>query len=116
MVLTIPDGKIRDKLLEYDAISIRCHDGKDVWKPKGRRDLLYKADLDILDRYNAEIRGIYNYYALAQNCSSLHVFGTMMEYSMYKTLAAKYRCQKTPNRSPCLCKRSKGIATKRCIL
>lgn len=95
VVLTIPDGKIRDKLLEYDAITIRCHDGKEVWKPKGRHDIQYKTDLDILDQYSAEIRGIYNYYALAQNCSSLHVFGTMMEYSMYKTLAAKYRCQKS---------------------
>ena len=95
VVLSIPEGKIRDKLLEYGAISIRYHDGREVWKPKGRREILYKTDLDILDQYNAEIRGIYNYYALAQNCSSLHVFGTMMEYSMYKTLAAKYRCQKS---------------------
>lgn len=95
VVLSIPEGKIRDKLLEYGAISIKCHNGKEVWKPKGRREIQYKADLDILDQYNAEIRGIYNYYALAQNCSSLHVFGTMMEYSMYKTLAAKYRCQKS---------------------
>ena len=95
VVLTIPEGKIRDKLLEYGAISIRYHNGKEVWKPKGRREIQYKTDLDILDQYNAEIRGIYNYYALAQNCSSLHIFGTMMEYSMYKTLAAKYRCQKS---------------------
>ena len=95
VVLSIPEGKIRDKLLEYGAISIRTHEGKEVWKPKGRREILYKTDLDILDQYNAEIRGLYNYYALAQNCSSLHVFGTMMEYSMYKTLAAKYRCQKS---------------------
>lgn len=95
VVLTIPENKVRDKLLEYGAISIDVYNGKERWKPKGRREIQHKTDLDILDQYNAEIRGIYNYYALAQNCSSLHVFGTMMEYSMYKTLAAKYRCQKS---------------------
>ncbi len=59
-----------------------------------RRDIQYRNDLDILDQYNAEIRGLYNYYSMAQNCCSLHVFGVFMEYSLYKTLAAKYRCTK----------------------
>ena len=94
MVLRIPEGLIRDKLLNYGAMSIRYHDGKEVWKPMPRRDIQYRNDLDILDQYNAEIRGLYNYYSMAQNCCSLHVFGVFMEYSLYKTLAAKYRCTK----------------------
>lgn len=94
VVLRIPDGLIRDKLLNYGAMSIRYHDGKEVWKPMPRKDIQYRNDLDILDQYNAEIRGLYNYYSMAQNCCSLHVFGVFMEYSLYKTLAAKYRCTK----------------------
>ena len=95
VVLEIPEGKIRDKLLEYGAIKIKYINGSEAWKPVGRHEIQYKTDLDILDQYNAEIRGLYNYYRLAQNCCTLHVFGMNMEYSMYKTFASKYRCQKS---------------------
>ena len=95
VVLNIPKNLIRDKLLHYGALSIGYHDGKEVWKSIARRDIQHRNELDILDQYNAEIRGLYNYYSLAQNCCTLHVFGNVMRYSLYKTLAAKYRCQKS---------------------
>jgi hypothetical protein len=41
--------------------------------------------------YNAEIRGLYNYYKLAHNVSGLDKFKYIMEYSMYKTFARKYK-------------------------
>lgn len=95
VVLNIPRNLIRDKLLSYGALSIGYHDGKEVWKSIARRDIQHRNELDILDQYNAEIRGLYNYYSLAQNCCTLHVFGNVMRYSLYKTLAAKYRCPKS---------------------
>lgn len=48
-------------------------------------------DLSILDQYNGEIRGLCNYYSIANNRSKLHKFRNIMEYSFYKTLACKYR-------------------------
>lgn len=95
VVMTIPENLIRDKLLSCGALSIGYHDGKEVWKPIARRDIQHRNELDILDQYNAEVRGLYNYYSLAQNCCTLHVFGNVMRYSLYKTLAAKYRCPKS---------------------
>ena len=56
-----------------------------------RKRLLHLDDLEILQQYNAEIRGMYNYYRIANNVSVLDAFGYVMEYSMYKTFAAKYR-------------------------
>lgn len=43
---------------------------------------------DILAKVNSEIRGFYNYYAVAQNISTLGKrFGYVMSYSFYCTLA-----------------------------
>lgn len=82
---------IRKKLLEYETLEIKVHDGKERWKPKARGKMLYNDDLEILDRYNSEIRGFYNYYSLAFNSSTTAVFGYIMKFSMYKTFAWKYR-------------------------
>lgn len=89
--LGIPKNMIKHKLLEYDAVEMKHHDGIERWKPKARSILIDNESLEILYRYNAEIRGLYNYYALANNCSSLNSFKYIMEYSMYKTFAWKYR-------------------------
>lgn len=48
-------------------------------------------DIEIITKFNAEIRGLYNYYRLANNVSVLSKFAYIMEYSMYKTFACKYR-------------------------
>ena len=51
-------------------------------------------DLEILDSYNREIVGFYNYYSIANNCAhALNNFKYIMEYSMYKTFAGKYKCR-----------------------
>ena len=45
---------------------------------------------EIVALYNAEIRGFYNYYSIANNVSfAAAKFGYIMEYSMYNTMAAK---------------------------
>lgn len=95
IVLKIPAGKIRDKLLEYNAMKIVVHNGKEVWKPQARVYLRNNDDLEILLRYNAEIRGFYNYYALALNSGTINNLKYVMQYSMLKTFATKYRTSKS---------------------
>ena len=95
IVLKIPSGKIRDKLLEYNAMKIVVHNGKEVWKPQARVYLRNNDDLEILLRYNAEIRGFYNYYALALNSGTINNLKYVMQYSMLKTFATKYRTSKS---------------------
>lgn len=95
IVLKIPTEKIRDKLLEYDAMKIVVHNGKEVWKPQARAYLRNNDDLEILSRYNAEIRGFYNYYALALNSGIINNLKYVMQYSMLKTFATKYRTSKS---------------------
>lgn len=89
--LNINMGTLRDKLLEYGAMKIKIHHGKEVWKPKGRKELIFNDDLEILNRYNRETMGFCNYYLIANNCAVLHNFRYIMEYSMYKTFANKYK-------------------------
>lgn len=94
IVLKIPEEKIRDKLLDYDALKIAVHNGKELWKPQSRVYLRNNDDLEILLRYNAEIRGFYNYYSLALNSGAINDFKYVMQYSMLKTFATKYRTSK----------------------
>ena len=88
----IPKDAIKCKLLAYDVVEIKKHNGKEIWKPKSRPEFNYNDDLEILQRYNSEIRGLYNYFSIAGNCAKqVSNFRYIMEYSMYKTFAAKYR-------------------------
>ena len=49
------------------------------------------TDLEIVSAYNAELRGICNYYAIASNYSRLCYFAYFMEYSCLKTIAGKHK-------------------------
>ena len=80
----------KNKLLEYDALRMSQERKKTVWKPKPRAFMIGKKVEDIVAQYNTEIRGFYNYYAIANNISDIgNSFGYIMEYSMYKTIAQK---------------------------
>jgi len=59
--------------------------------PVLRRALMDSTDLEILSTYNAELRGICNFYGCAGNFHRLCYFAYLMEYSCLKTLAAKHR-------------------------
>ena len=89
--LNVSMATLRDKLLEYGAMEIKLRNGKEIWKPKCLSGLIFNDDLEILDRYNRETVGFCNYYLIANNCVVLHNFRYIMEYSMYKTFAGKYR-------------------------
>ena len=91
VVLRMPIEAVRKKLFDYEALKLIRHNGKEKWKPKGRIKLLNNDDLEILNAYNAEVRGFANYYSIANNSSALHSFRYIMEYSMYKTFGRKYR-------------------------
>lgn len=89
--LFVPHEAMKKKLVEYNAMRILTKKGKEVWMSTRRTALCNLDDVGILSRYNSEIRGFYNYYSLADNCSIIHSFYNIMEYSMYKTFASKYR-------------------------
>ena len=91
IVIRIPHDTIRKKLLAYEVLDIRLHNGKEQWKPKERMGLVFNDDLEILSKYNSEILGFYNYYSICLNAATVNRFKHIMEYSMYKTFAAKYR-------------------------
>ena len=94
VVLEVESSTIRDKLLSLKAMEITYVDGKEIWKPKARYSMKDSDDLEILRTYNSEIRGFYNYYSIANNSSIINSFKYIMEYSMYKTYATKYRTTK----------------------
>jgi len=91
VVLKIPSDTIKQKLLDYEVLEIKIHNGKEQWKPKHRKGLIFNDDLEILSKYNAELVGFYNYYSIALNAGTVNNFKYIMEYSMYKTFAGKYR-------------------------
>lgn len=92
IMLYVPKDKWMSKLFSYQAMQITYDpvNGKEIWTSISRKQLLHLDDLEILRQYNDEIRGLYNYYKIANNATALDSFGYMMKYSMYKTLAAKY--------------------------
>jgi group II intron reverse transcriptase/maturase len=92
VLLSISMDTIKKKLLDFGIVEIRRNnDGKEWWKPREHTKMLNNDDLEILQMYNYTLRGFYNYYAIANNSAILNSYGYIMEYSMYRTFACKYR-------------------------
>lgn len=90
--LLVPREKWVSKLLEYNAIKIKTNEnGKERFVALHRGKLVNLSDIEILTRYNAEVRGLYNYYSIANDSYKIGKFANLMKYSMYKTFACKYR-------------------------
>lgn len=90
--LYAPRDKWQRKLMEYGALSIRYgEDGKEIWDSKHRGNMVHMTDVEIVSTVNAEIRGMYNYYSIANNATVIKNFAFILEYSMYKTFGLKYR-------------------------
>ena len=90
VLLHVSMDTAKAKLLEYGALRIAKEGNQDIWKPKPRGFMIGNKVEDIVAQYNTEIRGFYNYYAIANNISTIgHSFGYIMEYSIYKTIAQK---------------------------
>jgi hypothetical protein len=90
--LYVPHEKWESKLREYEVLEIsKSEDGEEQWKAIHRKKLINNRDIDIIMKYNQEIRGIYNFYRLASNVTVLHKFEYIMQTSMYRTFGAKYK-------------------------
>ena len=88
--LSIPfKDKIEKFLFSNGIVKQRSDNGK--LEPIHRPQLLNRTDLEIVTIYNAELRGICNYYGFASNFNKLIYFNYLMEYSCLKTLAGKHR-------------------------
>lgn len=63
-----------------------------VLKAAHRGPMLSCSDVEIVLAYNAELRGVANYYALAQDVSrKLNRLEFLQRWSMFKTLASKHK-------------------------
>jgi group II intron reverse transcriptase/maturase len=94
--LYVPKDKWVGKLLQYDVLKITNKAGeKEKWMPLQRNEYIYLSPSEMILKYNEQIRGLYNYYRIANNASVLNKFYYVMEYSLYKTIAAKFKITMT---------------------
>ena len=71
--LYLPKQAWLKKLIQSEPIKIEHNaDGKEIWKPKTRNNLLYLPDHEIFRIYDWEIVGLYQYYRFADNASVLN--------------------------------------------
>jgi group II intron reverse transcriptase/maturase len=77
--------------LPADVIERRCALYTRDGKPIHRAELLEDSDFSIVATYQSEYRGYVEYYALAQNIAWLNKLCWVMQTSLLKTLAGKYR-------------------------
>ncbi|WP_147539344.1 reverse transcriptase/maturase family protein [Anaerotruncus rubiinfantis] len=90
--LLVPREKWVNKLLEYKAMKVVLNEnGRERYKALHRGKLINKSDIEILSAYNSEIRGLYNFYSIANDSYKIGIFANIMKYSMFKTFANKYR-------------------------
>ena len=83
---------LNDKIRQFvftKGVAIQKKDGSMF--PVHRKYLVGLTDLEIVSVYNAELRGICNYYGMASNFCKLHYFSYLMGYSCLKTLASKHK-------------------------
>ncbi len=81
IALRLPKAVLDEKCKQYEKEG----------KPMHRPELLLNSDYDIVNRYQAEYRGVAQYYLLAHNVSWLNQLRWTMETSLLKTLANKHK-------------------------
>lgn len=89
VALTIPHTEKIEKFMFAKKAIIQKENGE--FKPVHRTALLNQSDSEIVEQYNAEIRGLLNYYNLAVDYHTLDYFCYLMEYSCLKTIANKHK-------------------------
>lgn len=73
------------------VIESKCQSFKRKGKVTHRNELLQEDDFSIVQQFQAEYRGLIQYYILAQNLSWFSTLYWVMETSLLKTLACKHR-------------------------
>lgn len=87
--LLIPPGTI-ERIIVANKM-VKDIDAK-KWDILHRSYLVRLTDLEILTIYDAELRGLYNYYKMAENVNiKMWQLRYVMEYSCLKTYANKYK-------------------------
>jgi len=89
VALTIPLKDKIEKFMFSKGVIRQKPNGE--LQPIHRAGLLNLADCEIVEQYNAEARGICNYYNMACNYHTLDYFCYLMEYSCLKTIANKHK-------------------------
>ena len=79
--LRVPREKMRKKMSEYMTKGKTIH----------RRERTINTDYDIISQYQSELRGFVQYYLHAYNAHQMYDVKRIMELSLAKTLANKYR-------------------------
>ena len=89
VALTVPHSEKIERFLFAKGVIRQKPDG--TFEQVHRPNLLNMADVEILQHYNAEARGLCNYYNLACDYHTLDYFCYLMEYSCLKTIANKHK-------------------------
>ncbi len=89
VALKIPHTEKIEHFLFAKKAIIQTPEGR--FKPVHRTALMNMSDSEIVEHYNAEVRGLLNYYNLAVDYHTLDYFCYLMEYSCLKTLANKHK-------------------------
>jgi group II intron reverse transcriptase/maturase len=87
------NGNIRLRL-PAEVVEKKRAQYKHKGKPLRRMRIAFQSDYTILNTYQAEYRGLYQYYQLADNVCWLNRLHWDMQQSLLHTLAAKYRTSK----------------------
>lgn len=74
-----------------DVVEKKCALYRDGGKPAGRPSLASRDDYTIITTYQAEYRGLVQYYQLAENLHWLTRLHWAMQQSLVRTLSRKYR-------------------------
>lgn len=74
-----------------EAITRRCSLYMRCGEPASRPEMLQDQDFTIISKYQAEYRGVVQYYLLASNVYRLGRLRWVMETSLLKTLAGKHQ-------------------------
>ncbi len=89
VALSIPHTEKIEKFMFAKKVIRQQENGE--FQPIHRAGLLNLADYEIVEQYNAEARGLCNYYNLACDYHTLDYFCYLMEYSCLKTIANKHK-------------------------
>lgn len=74
-----------------DVIEKNCELYMAKGKPMQRKELTHQSDFAIVERYQWKYRGLVQYYALAVNIAWLNKLRWVMQTSLLKTLACKFK-------------------------
>lgn len=83
----IEQSTMEDLIRQYKIGVIKSND----YNPIAKSGLIHLTPEGIINWYNKLLENVYNEFSRCSNVSILQSFGYVAEYSMYKTLAAKYK-------------------------